>query len=171
MAYFKRKEIDLNKKKRKPEIFFFTELAYFSLLFLPFIFLFAEAKSYIFWQSQTSFYFGWLYLLFSCISLYVNTLIIKQRRKYREVFNDPDFFVKNRHYGVQNKVHFWCDKHLLKGIACVYVRMYVCHTFLHICKLHTCDVIMYLLSHHSALRSCLLPKMRSRHFLTPWQNS
>ena len=34
------------------------------------------------------------------------------------------------------------------------VRPCVCHTFLHICKEHTCDVIMYLLSHHWALRSC-----------------
>ena len=36
------------------------------------------------------------------------------------------------------------------------VCMYVCHTFLHICKVHTCDVIMYLLAHHSALRSCFI---------------
>ena len=51
---------------------------------------------------------------------------------------------------------FWCDKHLLKGILGLSVCMSVCHTFLHICKVHTCDVIMYLLAHHSALRSCLM---------------
>ena len=28
----------------------------------------------------------------------------------------------------------------------------VCHTFLHICNVHSCDVIMYLLSHQLALR-------------------
>ena len=42
--------------------------------------------------------------------------------------------------------------------VCPSVCMYVCHTFLHICKVHTCDVIMYLLAHHSALRSCLFSK-------------
>ena len=53
--------------------------------------------------------------------------------------------------------HFWCDKHLLKGIVCPSVCLSVCvyvTLFLHICKVHTCDVIMYLLSHHWALRSC-----------------
>ena len=39
--------------------------------------------------------------------------------------------------------------------VCVCVCPSVCHTFLHICKVYTCDVIMYLLSHHLALWSCL----------------
>ena len=46
--------------------------------------------------------------------------------------------------------------HLVDVCVCVWVCLClsVCHTFLQICKVYVCDVVMYLLSHHLALRSC-----------------
>ena len=58
--------------------------------------------------------------------------------------------------------YFGCTRFLMREASskrdCLSVRpsarVCVCHTFLQICKVYVCDVIMYLFSHHLALRSC-----------------
>ena len=50
--------------------------------------------------------------------------------------------------------YFWFEKHLLNGfVCCASVSQSASHTFL-ICKVYVRDVIVYLISHQLALRSC-----------------